>query len=104
MSLKNIYLRKLKIKIGLSKTFILLDCLKFVAILVYVGIGIIISIAVAVYFILKRKNKHWQQGYIMINNFKPQKESKNSDYPLYNPPQKEEETSNDIIMPPGMFD
>ena len=56
----------------------------------------------ALLVIFRKRKKHWQQGYIMVGNFKS-KEKPKEDYPIYHPPQ-EEKNEDEIIMPPGMFD
>lgn len=63
-----------------------------------------IGVGVFVYLILRRQKKHWQQGYIMIGNFKPKETKPKEDYPIYKPPSQEERGEDEIIMPPGMFD
>ncbi|MCD6575630.1 MAG: LPXTG cell wall anchor domain-containing protein [Nanoarchaeota archaeon] len=63
-----------------------------------------IGIGAVIYLFLRRRKKHWQQGYIMIGNFKPRETKPKEDYPIYQPPSQEEKSEDEIIMPPGMFD
>ena len=57
---------------------------------------------VALFLILRKRKKHWQDGYILLGNTKL-KEKPKKDYPIYHPSQ-EEKSEDDIIIPPGMFD
>jgi hypothetical protein len=81
--------------------------LKVMYLLIASIIAVVIIASLLFLLVFKKRKKHWQQGYIMVGNFKQDKSTQNKhqeDYPLYQPPQEEKQEGVDIIMPPGMFD